>query len=530
MTSGRLSAFILAGSLAGGALLAWLDGKGFTLAGWLAYAVLLGLSLALIAWIHRTLAGGEAPKLVLALAVGAMALRLVVGLALARGLPEFGYDEKVQDAGYVFWDAFKRDGDAWQRARGDLPLVASFTDPKVSDQYGGMMFVSAATYRYLGAGEHRPMMVIVLTAAASALSVLFIWGFAHVRLGAAVGVAAAVIALVMPEAILLGSSQMREPFLILGLAIALYGYGCASSDRPFRSVPWILGGLAVLLVFSPPSALLGALILGGLALWEGKRRPRIPGWVWWLGAAFVVSGLLLAIRSWAQLEQIRGSLAAVVVQWWQNAGDAWRLGQAASASDQIQVMLDRLPMGARLPFLIGYGLVQPFLPAAIAAPGNALWKTIAILRSLGWFVLFPLLLYGTVAAIRRQGWRSLEAYLGLLVWAAALLASYRAPGYQWDNPRYRTTLLAAQAALAAWAWVSARSTGDPWLGRLYVCVGIASAWVLSWYLGRYADWPSLSLEATLAAALLVDAVYVGVCIIRDRRRAALGRTGKVAGV
>jgi hypothetical protein len=525
MRSGRLPASILAGSLAGGALLAWLDGKGFSLAGWLAYAVLLGLSLALIVWTHRTLAGGEAPKLVLALAVGAMALRLVVGLALARGLPRFGYDEKVQEAGYVFWDAFKRDGDAWQRARGDLPLIASFTTPKVSDQYGGLMFLSAGTYRYLADGVHRPMMIIVLTAAASALSVLFIWGFAHLRLGAAVGVAAAVVVLVAPEAVLLGASQMREPFLILGLAIALYGYGSASAERAGRGVPWIMAGLFVLLVFSPPAALLGAVIVGGLALWEGKRRPRIPAWVWGLAAVFMVAGLLLAIRSWAQLEQIRGSLTAVVVQWWQNAGDAWRLGQAASGSDQIQVMLDRLPAAARLPFLVGYGLLQPFLPAAIAAPGNALWKTIAIVRSLGWFLMLPLLLYGTVAGIRREGWRSLVVYLGLIVWAAAILASYRAPGYQWDNPRYRTTLLAAQATLAAWAWVSARSTGDPWLGRVYVCVGITSAWVLSWYLGRYADWPSLSLEATLAAALLVVVVYVTVCLLRDRRRAALGRGG-----
>jgi hypothetical protein len=158
------------------------------------------------------------------------------------------------------------------------------------------------------------------------------------------------------------------------------------------------------------------------------------------------------------------------------------------------------------------------LPAAIAAPGNALWKTIAILRSLGWFLTLPLLLYGTVAGIRREGWRSLVAYLGLIVWAAAILASYRAPGYQWDNPRYRTTLLAAQAALAGWAWVSARGAADPWLARVYIATGLVCAWVLSWYLGRYAEWPSLSLEATLAAAFLTLAGFIAGCLIWDRRR------------
>jgi hypothetical protein len=99
----------------------------------------------------------------------------------------------------------------------------------------------------------------------------------------------------------------------------------------------------------------------------------------------------------------------------------------------------------------------------------------------------------------------------------AILASYRAAGYQWDNPRYRTVLLVAQASLAGWAWVSARATHDPWMARVYACVAIATAFVLSWYLGRYADLPSLGLGATVAAALLAVAVFIGACIFKDRR-------------
>jgi hypothetical protein len=218
-------------------------------------------------------------------------------------------------------------------------------------------------------------------------------------------VAAAWIVVFAPEAVLLGSSQMREPFLILGLAMAFFGYGLSHAKGPGRSVPWIVAGFFVLLFFSPPTALAGAAVLGGLTLWEGRQKPRIPRWVWWLGVPFVVAGLLLAIRSWAQLEQISGSFESILIQWWENAGAAWRLGRAAFESDQLQVVLEELPGPARLPFLVAYGLLQPFLPAAIAAPGNALWKTIAILRSLGWFLLFPLMIYATVAAIRR-GWRS----------------------------------------------------------------------------------------------------------------------------
>jgi hypothetical protein len=231
----------------------------------------------------------------------------------------------------------------------------------------------------------------------------------------------------------------------------------------------------------------------------------------------VLLSLVLVIQSWARLEDISGTLGQILVQWWQNAGAAWRVGQVAANSDMLEVVLYRLPAAAHLPFLVVYGLIQPFLPAAIAAPGNPLWKVIAILRSLGWFALVPALIYGTIAAIQKRGWRSLGAYLGVLVWVTALLASYRAPGYQWDNPRYRAVFMVAQASLAAWAWVSARSDGDPWLRRTYVSLGLATLLVLDWYLGRYAGFPSLGLEATIGAVAVVVAGYIAWCILKDRR-------------
>ena len=507
---------ILAGSLGGGLLLTWLDGKGFSLAAAAAYAFLIAASLAVVVWVHRSLPS-RGPAIVLALAIGAMGLRLAAGVALARALPILGYGSTAETKGYVFWDAYKRDTDAWQRARGDLPLLAAFTAPKGSDQYGGLLYLSASVYRYLGGEIHRPLMVVILTAAAAALGVLFIWAFAHSALGAATGVGAAWIAALVPESILLGASQMREPFLIMALGMSLFGFALSRQEHRSRGVPWILAGLLLLLVISPPTALGGAIVLGAAVVWEGGARLKFSRWVWWLGIPVALASLFLVIQSWARLEEISGTLGQILLQWWQNAGAPWRVGQAAANSDMLEVVLYRLPPAAHLPFLVAYGLVQPFLPAAIAAPGNLLWKAIAILRSLGWFSLVPPLIYGTIAAIQERGWRSLGAYLGVLVWVTALLASYRAPGYQWDNPRYRAVFLVAQASLAAWAWVSARSRADPWLRRTYVSLGLATLLVLDWYLGRYAGFPSLGLEATIVAVAVVVAGYVTLCILNDRR-------------
>jgi hypothetical protein len=361
------------------------------------------------------------------------------------------------------------------------------------------------------------MQIVVLTAAASALGLLFTWGFANAVWGRHVGKVAAWIVLLTPEAILLGASQMREAFLILGMAMVLYGYARSRGDRRPAGVAWLVGGLLVLLFFSPPTALVGAVVVWSATLWEGKAGPKIPRWILWLGVPVAIAGLGLAVQSWARLEQITGTFGQIIVQWWENAGAAWRIGQAATESDMLGATLDKLPMGLRLPFLVGYGLVQPFLPAALASSGNGLWQAVAIIRGLGWFAFIPLLIYGTVAAIAKRGWRSLEAYLGVLIWVTALLASYRAPGYQWDNPRYRAVFLAAQASLAAWAWVVSRSERSPWLKRIYVSLGLATMLVLEWYLGRRIGLPSLGLQGTLAAAVALVVTYLAIGAYRDRR-------------
>src|SRR3990170_44717 len=59
-------------------------------------------------------------------------------------------------------------------------------------------------------------------------------------------------------------------------------------------------------------------------------------------------------------------------------------------------------------------------------------------RSIAWLVILPFLLYAPLAALRRTGLRGLPTYLALVVWATAILASYRAGGDGWDNVRYRS--------------------------------------------------------------------------------------------
>ncbi len=63
-----------------------------------------------------------------------------------------------------------------------------------------------------------------------------------------------------------------------------------------------------------------------------------------------------------------------------------------SSSGRVQFELDAIGEQFRIPFLVLYGILQPVLPAAIAYPGIAIMRVIAIFRSTGWYLIAPPLL------------------------------------------------------------------------------------------------------------------------------------------
>ncbi|HJX41830.1 MAG TPA: hypothetical protein VJ345_10225, partial [Anaerolineales bacterium] len=177
-----------AGGLLSAVTLAWLDPLGPPLGGSLGYLVLAAVCAVLASLAWREVAGRDAPRALAVMLMVAVALRLGTGIALARLLPIYGYTR--QQAGYIFQDARLRDNDAWALGRSDQPLTRAFVRPQESDQYGGLLFLSAAIYRYLSAGVHRPLLVVLPAAAFGSLAVLFTWGFAAAVVGRRAGAVA----------------------------------------------------------------------------------------------------------------------------------------------------------------------------------------------------------------------------------------------------------------------------------------------------------------------------------------------------
>jgi hypothetical protein len=495
--------------------LAWVSNGYSGWGGWISFLAFLVLG-GLLLWGGWRALRSEAPPAWLAgLLVGAALLRLAAGVLWMVVLPVAGHQSEIERQGYVMADAYERDQAAWDLATSEKPLSKAFEGGyRKADQYGGMLYLSAALYRCLGGPVHQPLQMVVLTAAFSALGVLLTWAFARRAWGEGSARLAAWGLALYPEAVLLGSSQMREAFTLTFAMAAFYGLVCFHRRNTRSGLAWMLAALGLCLPFSPPLAalLLGALALTALAAGDvipaGGRAYRYRFWLALGGLA-----VLAAMGVWLTQRQLAPQGVHNLFElagWWIKETARFQAHLSERASGWMQKIFESTPLSVHLPLLLLYGIVQPFLPAALVASSQApAWRWIVLWRSLGWTALLPLLLFAPLLAWRRGIRVNLAPVISLVVWLGILVASLRGGGDQWDNPRYRATFAGLQIALAAWAWVEQRRQPDPWLRRSLAGVGLVLAWFLPWYLRRYTlfNWPVVDLFKTLTLGLASAVLY-----------------------
>jgi hypothetical protein len=164
-----------------------------------------------------------------------------------------------------------------------------------------------------------------------------------------------------------------------------------------------------------------------------------------------------------------------------------------------------------MPFVAGYGILQPVLPAAILEPALPFWQILGIIRSLGWYLLLPLVAFAPFSALnlpagpRRRQW----LWLSLVVWGWIVIAALRGGGDQWDNPRYRVILLAWMALLAALALGGHNSSARRWLWRIIAVEIIILLIFGHWYVWRYLGFGfNLGIRGTLALTVGLSLLVV----------------------
>jgi len=453
----------------------------------------------------------------------AFLLRLLAGAAWFQLIPVYGHGTPEEQAGYIMSDAYTRDRTAWDLATSEKPLARAFQGVyRKADQYGGLLFISSLVYRTVGGAQHQPLIMMLISAAFSSLAVIFTWGFARRAWNERVAYIAAVGLSLYPETILLGSSQMREAYTVTLAAMAFYGLFCYLQEHNLSSLVWILVPWLAYLAFSPPFA---ALLLLGLGITALFARPvktthrRIPQrWLWIVILSLLVLATIGLWFSWRTFAPEGITNPVDLINWWLRKSAAWQAYQSERASGWMQKIFDGTPELLHIPILVGYGVLRPFLPAAvIASSSSPLWPWITIWRAAGWTILLGLLLYASLRAWNRKDMDRVAQALTLFTWLVILIASFRGGGDQDDNPRYRAAFACIQIALAAWAWVSYRQTQDAWFRRAIVTLGLILAWFFPWYLRRYTafEWPFDNLFLTLGLGIISGVLYLIWDVRRD---------------
>ncbi len=444
------------------------------------------------------------------LMVGAAILRLVVGITWFLILPLWGHGTEVEKAGYIMSDAYHRDGAAWDLAKSGNPLLSAFQEYRLADQYGGLLYLSAVVYRALGSEVHQPLLIVVLTAVFSAWMILFSWAFTRRLWGASVAKTAVWILALYPEAVLLGSSQMREAFMMTLMSMALFGLVAYWQDHSWQGICWIFVafGLSIPLSILFAVMLLSVLILMALLLF---RETIFRNWILWavLGGLMVLGiGAVWIIGDRIYPEGASNPLS-LIRQWLVFAG-RWEQRAIALSSGWFNKILSRSPEWMHIWLVLGYGTFQPFLPAALIATGNWLWRTIALWRSLGWTLMLIIVIYAPFRSFKKVREMFIPAGVSLIIWLGILLAAFRGGGDQWDNPRYRVVFIILQASIVAWVWIKQREASDPGLRRIFIGLGFVFVWFIPWYLRRYCDsfvWPIVDLFKTIALGFITASLY-----------------------
>ncbi len=442
----------------------------------------------------------------------AFALRFALGAGAFFLLPRLNYgDSPAQKAGYLFYDAYRRDLQAAELAQSDENLLQAFSGSYESDQYGGLLALSAGVYRLLG--SHQPLALIFLAALLGALGGCFVYSAAEKVLTPRAAIFAVCLFLFYPEAILLGASQMREPFLMTLLAVFWAALPSAGSN--FR--PWqALAALAAMLPLSPGIALLALVAAAGWRYAGAGRRGL--SWPILLSAGMLfLLGLAALSFSWNNLIHAQsGPLGILGV--WARETVRWNTHLLKQSSGIVQLLLTSLPAGLAPLFVTAYGLLQPVLPAALLEPAHPFWQTLGVARALGWYLLLPFVAYSLFSAWSVSDLRARRQWLWLaaLTWAWALIAALRGGGDQWDNPRYRVIPLIFLCLLAAQAWAAPKTR---WFWRIVAVETLIVGIFSHWYLYRYLKIGfNLGIRNTLALALAAAILGVAADWGWERRK------------
>jgi hypothetical protein len=481
--------------------------------------------------------GGGFARLCTWLALG---LRLAFLILAPVAMILWGYESNKNYKGLVQKDAINAVDTAWKQSQLNNPVFEAFR-PGPGDNTGGITTMGTAIFRLLSPDMERTLLLGLVASIFTSLTVIAVFRLGNGLFSPGVAKTAALIAAVYPEGVLIGSSHQQMGYITLIFSVALLAVAGILRNPPGdaegpglpkrRDAAILLVIMAVLgVLVSQPFTELGLVCIAGFVLWSIHPKPQI-GRILWIGLG-VIAAVLVFIRVLGIFDVVSSDSDPLFLVYRYIYGMAYaeydKLIQAGGG-DLFQNVLSTMSKGPAFILSAVYGLVRPALPAAIGyrntnAQGGFFWQLLNLFRSLGWYAVLPVLLYGTLKSLRGFLSRKPETIFMLIFWAIALVGSYRAFGDEWDNPRYRLFALAPMAILAGWAWISQRKEKDPWFARIVITFAAATVSLTVWYILRdYAllNFPAVPSILVMGAITLV-AFGLSWFLIRPKQAAAAG--------
>ena len=453
----------------------------------------------------------------------AFALRFGFGLATVNLLPKYGHpDERREQQGFLFDDAWRRDAEAWAVSRDeDVSFPDTLTMEYKNDQYGAMGAMSMWLYEFISPDARRFTLIMLIGAFFSVLGLPFLWRALSDRWGRRICLIGCWIFALYPDSVFFSGAPMREPFLHGILCAAFWALTRLRDRRPRYPIILVLCIIACL----PFSSLVAVILVGASLVWIWAEMliPRSKAWLW--------GGIILCIL---------GALAAIIValpafQEWIH----YDIYTTENSSGWVERVVGEIGGQFRSIFVAVYGLTQPVLPAILVYPTatacdlahgpctTIYWKVVGIYRAAGWYILVPFLFYAIFSTfrIKDKKERPLMIMNGLFILFWIFLSSLRAGGDQIDNPRYRMIFLPWLAFMSAWGIDFAIKHRDWWLVRWIAIELIFLGFFTQWYVSRYgADiirrfpfWKTVTYILICSAAVFATGLIEPIKKIRNKK-------------
>jgi hypothetical protein len=498
------------------------------------------LALGLVEVCNRFLLPGPVGEFPRKWAWWALGMRVAFLIIVPLAMQLWGYPSDKNRIGLVETDALNATSKAWNAAQSNQPVLETWTQGS-GDNTGGITVMGVIIFRLFSSDQERALLLGLLAAAVSALTVIPTFRLANELFSERVARVAAVIVAVYPEAVMLGALDVQQGYLALVLGVELLAVaglmlwkkpdpGKLGAPRPVIAAVALVLSLVAMFLLSYQFFILSIFCGALFAVWLADPRRRVGRILWIAGGLGVLVLIVMHILSLRDV--IPSDSDYLYSQYHYLYGLAWSEYDKIAATgggDLFQSVL--ATMDRTVAFLLAalYGLLQPVLPAAIGhrnqtAVGGSFWQALGIYRSLGWYLALPLLFYGTLKSVRGLFSRKPELMLAVIFWAIAFIGSYRAFGDQWDNPRYRFFAFVPMVLLAAWAWVEGREKRDPWFLRIAIPFAVAVIGLTIWYLLRDYAGVQFPVVASLGVlvALAVLAFVATLFLFRPKKSISAG--------